>query len=262
MNDERSINRKVAESQSRRGVFFSALALRLCVSASNNLSAVQTMENFCKRVCVCLMILVSFAVQSSAQSHKLIDQILVVINEEIITRTDLLWNLALDPDAPSPAGSVNSDLLKQMLEVLIDQRLVYQEAEKIPSAEVSQDDIDKKRNELIKEFASETAFRQRAESVGLTSARIDELMRERVLIDRFVEFRFRSFVFVSENEIQKYYDEQLAPRVRQAGQVPPPLDQVRDQINELLKREKFDQELDRWLKEARQRSDIIQIAEP
>lgn len=208
------------------------------------------------------MILASCVIESSAQAQKLIDQILVVVNDEIITRTDLLWNLALDHDAPSPAGSVNSDLLKQMLEVLIDQRLVYQEAAKIPSAEVSQDDIDKKRNELIKKFASETAFRQRVESVGLTSARIDELMRERVLIDRFVEFRFRSFVFVSENEIQKYYDEQLAPRVRQAGQVPPPVEQVRDQINELLKREKFDQELDRWLKEARQRSDIIQIAEP
>ncbi len=215
-----------------------------------------------KKICAILTILACLAIQSSAQSQKLIDQILVVVNDEIITRTDLLWNLALDHTSPSPAGSVNSDLLKQMLEVMIDQRLVYQEAAKIPSAEVSQDEIDKKRNELIKEFPSGNAFLQRAESVGLTSAKIDEMMRERVLIERFVEFRFRSFVFVSENEIQKYYDEQLVPRIREGGQVPPPLEQVRDQINELLKREKFDQELDRWLKEARQRSDIIQIAEP
>ncbi|HEY7543356.1 MAG TPA: hypothetical protein VID27_00655, partial [Blastocatellia bacterium] len=227
----------------------------LRVSASNALSAVG-------RVLLCLLILSSFAIQSWAQAQKLVDQILVVVNDEIITRTDLLWNLALDHNSPSPAGPVSSDRLKRMLEVLIDQRLVYQEAVKIPSAEISQEDIDKKRNELIKEFSSEAEFRQRVEAVGLSSARIDEMMRERILIDRFVEFRFRSFVFVSENEIQKYYDEQLAPRVRQAGQVPPPLEQVRDQINELLKREKFDLELDRWLREARQRSDIAQIAEP
>ncbi|MEW6207622.1 MAG: hypothetical protein AB1631_04595 [Acidobacteriota bacterium] len=254
-------NRRVAETpQLSREKFFSA-SQRLCDSASNTLSAIQMFENSCKSVCVCLLLLATFAIQTSAQNQKTIDQILVVVNDEIITRTDLLWNLALDPNAPSLAGPVSSDLLKQMLEVLIDQRLVYQEAAKIPS-EVSQDEIEKMRNELIKKFPSETAFRQRAESVGLTSARIDELIRERVLIERFVEFRFRSFVFVSENEIQKYYDEQLAPRVREGGQIPPPAEQVRDQINELLKREKFDQELDRWLKEARQRSDIIQIAEP
>jgi hypothetical protein len=231
---------------------------RLRVSASR----VSGFKGFLKRVCACLLVLSFSVIQTSAQNQKTIDQILVVVNDEIITRTDLLWNLALDPNAPSPAGAVSSDILKQMLDVVIDQRLVYQEAAKIPS-EVSQDEIEKMRNELIKQFPSEAALRHRAEAVGLTSARIDELMRERALIERFVEFRFRSFVFVSENEIQKYYDEHIVPRVRERGQVPEPLDQkTRDQINELLKGEKFDQELDRWLKEARQRSDIILIAEP
>jgi len=197
-----------------------------------------------------------------ARAQKLVDQILALVNDDVVTRTDLLWSIALDPRAPSPAGPVSSDLLKQKLDVMVDQRLVAQEAARLPSADLTQDEVDKKRTELVKSFKSEADFRQRVESVGLTPDRIDDLIRERILIDRFVEFRFRSFVLVTEPEIQKYFDETLVPRIRAAGQVPPALAKVSDDINALLKQEKINQEIDRWLTTVRQRADIVQLAEP
>ena len=203
-----------------------------------------------------------FGYSPEASAQKVVDQILALVNEDIVTRTDLLWSIALDPKAPSPAGPVGSDLLKQKLEVMIDQRLVAQEASRVPSAELTQDEVDKKRAELIRSFKSEADFRQRVESVGLTPDRIDDLIRERILIDRFVDFRFRSFVLVTEPEIQKYYDEVLVPRIRTAGQVPPPLAKVSDDISALLKQEKINQEIDRWLNTVRQRADVVQLGEP
>lgn len=205
---------------------------------------------------------VLFGHPSASSAQKLVDQILALVNDDVVTRTDLLWSIALDPRAPTPAGPVGSDLLKQKLEVMIDQRLVAQEAARLPSAELTQDEVDKKRTELVKSFKSEADFRQRVESVGLTPDRIDDLIRERILIDRFVDFRFRSFVLVTEPEIQKYFDETLAPRIRDAGQVPPPLAKVSDEISALLKQEKINQEIDRWLNTVRQRADIVQLAEP
>jgi hypothetical protein len=197
-----------------------------------------------------------------APAQKVVDQILMLVNDEVITRTDLLWSLALDPETPSPAGPVSSDMLKRKLDVMIDERLIAQEAARIPAAEITQDDISKKRSELISRFPSEAVFRERVMSVGLTPARIDELLRQRVAVDRFIEFRFRSFVFVSEQELQRYYDERLAPEIRQAGQVPPPLDQVRERIGQVLKEEKINEEIDRFLTAARQRADIMLLAEP
>lgn len=201
-------------------------------------------------------------ISQAAFAQNVVDQILALVNEDVVTKTDLLWSIALDPKAPSPAGPVSSDLLKQKLEVMIDQRLVAQEATRVPSAELIQEEVDKKRAELIRSFKSEAEFRQRVESVGLTPDRIDDLIRERIVIDRFVDFRFRSFVLVTEPEIQKYYDETLAPRIRAAGQVPPPLAKVSDEINALLKQEKINQEIDRWLNTVRLRADIVQLAEP
>ncbi|MFY9558572.1 MAG: hypothetical protein WAV20_24990 [Blastocatellia bacterium] len=192
------------------------------------------------------------------------DQILTLVNDEIITRIDLLWSMAMDPRAPSPAGPVGSDVLQRKLDVMIDERIIAQEAARIPTSEITQDEVDKKRTELIKSFRNEAEFRQRVGSVGLTPQKIDELIRQRILIERFVDFRFRSFVLVTEQEIKRYYDEILAPRVRGAGQVPPPFEDqtVRDGIIAILKQEKINAEEDRWLAAARQRADVIQLAEP
>ncbi|HEX8090410.1 MAG TPA: hypothetical protein VF762_16240 [Blastocatellia bacterium] len=207
------------------------------------------------------------AFRFAAHAQAVVDQIVTLVNDDIITRTDLLWSLALDPKAPSPSGPVSSDLLNQKLDAMIDQRLIGQEAGRVPAASVSQDEINQRRTALIKQFNSEAVFRQRVEAVGLTPQKIDDLIREMILIERFVEFRFRSFVLVTEQDIQRYYDEKLAPQIRNAGQVPPSLDQaiegvtVREKINAILKQEKINEEIDRWLTTSRQRADIVQLAE-
>jgi hypothetical protein len=205
---------------------------------------------------------------TTARAQQVVDQILTLVNNEVITRTDLLWSIAMDPQSPSPVGPVGHDLLLRMLDTMIDQRLIAQEAARIPTAEITQDEIDKKRAELIRSFRSEAEFRQRIGSVGLTPQKLDELLRQRILIDRFVDFRFRSFVLVTAQEIQQYYDGSFSPEVRRNGQVPPALDQkiekgtVREQINERLKNRKINDEIERWLTAARQRADIVPIAEP
>ncbi|HKY05584.1 MAG TPA: hypothetical protein VJQ56_11880 [Blastocatellia bacterium] len=206
-----------------------------------------------------LALLVALAQLGGAQT--LVDQILTLVNGNPITRTDLLWSLALDPRAPSPAGPVGNDLLRQKLEVMIDQVLIAQEAARVPGAEVTQQEIDRKRSELIASFPTEAAFRERVESVGLTPQRIDELIRERILIDKFIDFRFRSFVFVRDQEVQSYYQDVLAPQVRARGQVPPPLDQVRQEITEIIRLDKINEEIDRYLNTARQRAEIVQLVE-
>lgn len=216
-------------------------------------------------VAICLIALIVPRVCA----QQTVDQILTLVNDDVITRIDLLWSIALDPEAPSPVGPVGSDLLSRKLEVMIDERLIAQEATRVPTTEITQDEIDKKRTVLIKSFKSEAQFRERAGSVGLTPQKIDELIRQRILIDRFVEFRFRSFVLITQQDIQRHYDEVLAPEIRKSGLVPPSLDEVqkdgktvRDGISATLKQRKINDEVERWLSQARQRADIVQLAEP
>jgi hypothetical protein len=209
-------------------------------------------------------LLLAFAICSSGlvvKGQTVVDEIVTLVNNGMITRSDLLWSIALDPDAPSPEGGVSADLLRQKLEVMIDQRLIAQEANRLPAAQITSDEVSKAKAQLIAKFRSEAEFRKRAESVGLAQSKIDELIRERIAIDKFVDFRFRSFVFVSDQDIQKYYDDRLVPEVRKQGQVPPAIGLVHDQIQDVLRQQSVNEAIDRFLKEAREHADIIQLAE-
>ena len=233
-----------------------------CVSGANRPTRTSNLNP--KRFVAALVICMTALIQGRVAAQQTIDQILTLVNNDLITRIDLLWSIAIDPKAPSPVGPVGSDLLRQKLDVMIDERLIAQEAARIPTAEITQEEVDKKRTELIKGFSSEAQFRERAGSVGLTPSKLNELMRQRILIDRFVDFRFRSFVLVTESEIKRYYDEILVPKIRAAGQVPPSLDapKVREGIVDNVKQEKINAEIDKWLSSARQRADVVQLAEP
>lgn len=196
------------------------------------------------------------------QPQKVVDQILTLVNGELITRTDLIWSLSLDAKSPNPAGGVSRDIMQQKIDVMIDERLISQEAARLPSAEITRDEINKKRAELIKTFPSEAVFRERLEAVGLTADKLDEILRGRIAIEKYVEFRFKSFVFVTDDEVAQYYFEKLVPAIKERGAVPPTIDKVSAEIRELLKAEKVETEIDAWLTSARQRAEIVQLAEP
>lgn len=202
--------------------------------------------------------LVSFAFPQ----QKVVDQILTLVNDEVITRIDLLWSLAMDPQAPNPANGVNADLLRQKLDVMIDQKLITQEATRIPTTDVTQEEVDAKQKALIATFPTQAAFLERIQAVGLTAEKLEELLRQRILIEKYVAFRFESFVFVTDQEVQEYYEQKLVPRLKAGGEVPPPLGKVSDMIRTLLKEEKKGGELERWLTSARQRAEILSLVEP
>src|SRR5215510_808073 len=200
-------------------------------------------------VIVSAFVAILIALPRVAVRAETIDQILTLVNEEPITRLELLWSIAMDAGAPNPAGPISSDLLARKLDVMIDEKLISQEAARIPSVDITREEIDKKRAELIKSFPSEAQFRERVGSVGLTPQKLDELLRQRILIDRFVDFRFRSFVLVTTQEIQQEYERNFVPEMRRRGQIPPGLDQrlekgtVREQLSERLKEKKIEDEI-------------------
>jgi hypothetical protein len=189
-----------------------------------------------------------------------IDRLVAVVNGDPITESDLLWFLALDPEVPE--GRFSDELKRIALGQAIDQQLLYQEAQKLPSLEVSQDEVNKYISELTSRVASESIFRRRLDAVGLDQTIRQEIVKRRLVILQFIEFRFRAFVFVSDEEIQSYYQSRVVPRAQERGQTPPPLDQtLRSIIEKTIIEDKVASELSVWFEEARRRSEIVRLVE-
>jgi hypothetical protein len=184
---------------------------------------------------------------------------LVIVNGELITESDVIWALALDPDVQPLDLSVENKRL--MLERLIDVRLLDQEAEKTPQNEPTEVEITEYLKTQIARFGSETIFRARMQRVGLDQASLREIMRHRVEVEKYVRFRFRSFAFVRPEEVERYYHEVELPRLKTSGGAPPLDDKLRERIEAVLENQKANAELDRFFDEARANAQVVRLAQ-
>ena len=205
---------------------------------------------------------------SSASAQEVIDKMVATVNAGIvpqcrqiclITYSDLLWQLALQPD--TSLANPNSADLNRALRLVIDQRLILQEAEKLPSIEPTADEIKAARDGLVKAFASPGDFQKRLLRVGLTAEKLDEILDQRVKIEKYLDFRFRNFVVITQNEVADYYRDVYVRRLRSRapGQIVPTLEEARAEIEQTLQEAKIESDTDAFLDNARERAEIVML---
>ncbi len=191
---------------------------------------------------------------------EVVDRMVAVINgRELITYSDLLWQLALQPDAP--LENPKPEDLRRALDTLIDQRLIAQEAEKLPSVSPTAEEVNVEVTRIIKEhFPSQAEFYRRLARVGLgeNSEQLREIVQDRVVIKKYLDFRFRSFTVVTPQEVEAFYRDVFVPRRRRQspGTIVPTLAEATAQIQSELVESKIESDIDAFLEEARTAAEI------
>ena len=195
-----------------------------------------------------------------AEGQQVVDKMVATVDSggrvDLITYSDLLWQIALQPDTPIETPS--SAELNRVLKLLINQRLIFQEADKLPTIAPTDKEITDYLNGLINRFPSRAEFQRRADYVGLSSDQMREIARQRLLIEKYLDFRFRSFVVVTAQEVADYYRDVYVPRFRQTspGQIVPTLESVREQLERTLTEEKIETDTDAFIENARENAEI------
>jgi hypothetical protein len=115
---------------------------------------------------------------------------------------------------------------------------------------------------LLRQFSSEPAFRERLQRVGLTSEKLDEILEQRLKMEKYLDFRFRNFVVISQKEIADYYRDVYVPRfqARNPGRIVPSQEQVRDEIEKTMMEAKIESDTDAFLDSARERAEIVMLS--
>jgi hypothetical protein len=198
----------------------------------------------------------------------MVDKIVATVNDgvktELITYSDLRWQLALQP-GPSLTPPSSEDL-NRALQTLIDQRLFSLEAERIPRTDPTEEEIAQEIKETLAFFPSTAEFEKRLRLVGFTSVKDDNFVRimdQRVRIKKYLDFRFRSFTVITPEDEAKYYRDIYAPefRRRNPGVIVPSLEEKRTQITQILTEEKVRASIERFLDDAKRRAEIVVLSE-
>ncbi len=149
----------------------------------------------------------------SLASAEVVDRIVAVVNNEIITLSEL--NKSTEVYKTNILASQNSDARKKeliteletdMLNNLIDASLTSQEAVKL-GIKVTDKEVDsalenfKKQNNLDDE-----SLKQGLASSGMTVADYRERLKDQILQSRLVNRTVRSRVIITDSDVQTYYD--------------------------------------------------------
>ena len=209
-------------------------------------------------------VLLVLAIVSPCAAQQVVDKMVATVNAgvktDLITYSDLMWQLALQPN--TPLDNPTSADLNGAMRLLIDQRLILQEAEKLPTIVPTPAEISDARNELARNFSTQDEFQQRLQRVGLTSEKLDEIVEQRLKMEKYLDFRFRNFVVISPQEIVAYYNDTYVPRfkARFPGRIVPTLEQSWAQIERTLTETKIESDTDAFLDSARERAEIVIVS--
>jgi|SRR5207247_538179 len=174
------------------------------------------------------------AASGSAQ-EQLLDRIVAVVDKDVITLSDIRTE-KLMREVLGEAALKND---REVLDELIDQHVIRAELDRFPHAEPSEAQLDE-------------AVSQIKDIRGLPREAVRAAVRDHLRVQHFFADKFGEFIVISDNEIQRYYDEVFLPAAQTRGLTPiPDLTAVREYIRRIIGRERSLAEVKKWLEQAR-----------
>jgi parvulin-like peptidyl-prolyl isomerase len=195
------------------------------------------------------------ATQGAAQ--EVIDRVAARVENDIVLLSDVR---VLARYQQLVDGKSESDA--QILDRLIDQWIVRNEAETARFPRPADDEVSRGVERVQKSFTSAEEYEARKKQVGLTAANIRTMVAAQLYLSNYLDSRFRPSVKIEPKEVEDFYDKAVIPRAQARGQAPPSLDAARDYIRDALIQRSIDEQAERWLNESRGRVHVEKMLEP
>lgn len=184
-----------------------------------------------------------------------VDRLLVAVNGTAITEGDLYIARKLNPLVFS-IDEKDTASREDAISRLIDLELIRQELRHFSMDAENENSLDAKVKEWRDRLTEAGITPGDVERLGIRESELNSYLRLRISILEFVDFRFGPFAVVSDAEIEAYYQETFRPQLRDSGLEIPPLAQVSDRIESILKEDKINEALDQWLLDTRDNARI------
>jgi hypothetical protein len=193
----------------------------------------------------------AIAMPQSAPQPQIVDAIVVRIEDDIITLSELR-ELAAYQQLLDGHSQSNEEIRSE----LIEQWVVNNEATTTGFPLPAKTEADRELSRVESSFSSPALYQQRLESTGLTVAAVRRIVTRQIYLARYLDYKFRSSVQVTDAAIADYYRDRLVPELKAKGQQPPRLTDVTDQIQEVLVEQGVNERTAAWFDETKPRLKI------
>ena len=192
-----------------------------------------------------------------------LDRVVAVVNGDLILESDI--NEERRFEEIQPYRDVRRDFSREMaIARLVDRTLILQQANLEIETGVSDAELDAQLLTLKKDipecgqFQCETdaGWTRFLDHHGFTVREFRELWRQRMVLLKFIEVRFRNGIHVPDAEIKAYYERTMLPEYARRRVAPPALGTISKRIEEVLLQQQVGALLVDWLESLRAQGSV------
>jgi len=137
----------------------------------------------------------------------------------------------------------------EALEETLDERLMLQEAARLPQAEVSEEEVEQALRSLLD---ARPGLEDRVPPADLR-----RLLRRQLAILKYIDFRFQPQIRITEEALREAWNEDY--RGQPEG---PPFEEAAPELRARLERRELDQRIESWVRRLRGRADVRYVEGP
>ena len=202
------------------------------------------------RILILILLFLSLFLATNRTSAVIIDGIAAIVNEDIITQSELyaLEQLKLDLSGLPPEPD--------MLQKRIDHHLALQQMAKQPPVALTEEEVHNALQDYAKRYGSTENLAAFLGSVGMNYTDLEVEIREQMSIHKFITDRFRPFVNITIEDAEKYYNEIYKPLIEDLGRVAPPFEESFNDVQALMVESQVRDKIKDWLMELRRSATI------
>jgi hypothetical protein len=192
-------------------------------------------------------------------SARVLDRIAIVVDRQVITETQLQEELQVTAFLNREPVDTGVEARRAAADRLVEQELVGREMRLSQYPLPSEDDVNELLEAQRRQFGGAALFDKELERYGLDAGILRRHLRFQLMTLRFIEFRFRPDVQITDADITRYYEHQMQTWKQSHSGPQPGIEESRASIEKALSDQRVDYALSSWLEETRKQVDIVYL---
>jgi parvulin-like peptidyl-prolyl isomerase len=180
----------------------------------------------------------------------IIDKIAVIVNDDVITQSEVEEMTQLDIRI---SGLPRRD---STLQERIDHHLVLQQIKSQPPVLITNEEIQEAYESYVVRRGNEKQLAEFLDKIGIDHDDLIKEIRDQLTARKFIRDRFRPFVNITIEDAEDYYEKVYKPAAEMLAKTPPPLAEIFGEIQNQLVESKVKDQLVEWLDKLRKGATI------
>jgi hypothetical protein len=201
-------------------------------------------------------LILTIALLPVAMRAEIVDRIAATVGSEVITDSQVSEQIRIAALINGTVPDLTPENRRKVLDALIDQTLMRREVEFTRFPQASDDEVKLHFAQIQSRYPG-PAFQEALDRYGVSETDLTAQLRWQLTMLRFIEYRFQPAAQVSDSQIRQEYRRQVAAwREHNSGE-PPSMEQMRPELEKIMRQQMTDSALDRWLGEVRTQNTIL-----